>query len=93
MNADAVLCGRNLIANPALATERMLEMRILNHRLTRIAVGILLLMLAAVALLPGLTGFTSLDGTVNSRLAVINAPIDGEVCGIAAADRDAGKRG
>lgn len=56
-------------------------MRILNHRITRIAVGILLLMLVAVALLPGLTGFTSLDGTVNARLAVINAPIDGEVAG------------
>jgi multidrug resistance efflux pump len=57
----------------------MLEMRILNHRITRIAVGIFLLVLVAVALLPGLTGFTSLDGTVNARLAVINAPIDGEV--------------
>ncbi len=57
----------------------MLEMRILNHRITRIAVGILLLVLVVVTLLPGVTGFTSLDGTVNARLAVINAPIDGEV--------------
>ena len=56
-------------------------MRILNHRITRIAVGILLLVLVVVALLPGVTGFTSLDGTVNARLAVINAPIDGEVAG------------
>lgn len=52
---------------------------ILNHRATRITVGVLLLALAIVVLLPGLTGFTSLDGTVNARLAVINAPIDGEI--------------
>jgi len=52
---------------------------ILNHRLTRITVGILLLALATVVLLPGLTGHTSLDGTVNARFAVINAPIDGEI--------------
>ncbi|OCP05702.1 MULTISPECIES: HlyD family efflux transporter periplasmic adaptor subunit [unclassified Ensifer] len=52
---------------------------LLNHRITRITVGILLLTLAVVVLLPGLTGFTSLDGTVNARFAVINAPIDGEV--------------
>ncbi|MCA1408538.1 efflux RND transporter periplasmic adaptor subunit [Ensifer sp. IC3342] len=56
-------------------------MRILNHRITRITVGVLLLVLVAVVLLPGLTGFTSLDGTVNARLAVINAPIDGEIAG------------
>ena len=52
---------------------------LLNHRITRITVGILLLTLAVVVLLPGLTGFTSIDGTVNARLAVINAPIDGEI--------------
>ncbi|MDK1492064.1 efflux RND transporter periplasmic adaptor subunit [Sinorhizobium sp. 7-81] len=52
---------------------------ILNHRMTRITVGILLLMLVAAVLLPGLTGFTSLDGTVNARFATINAPIDGEI--------------
>ncbi|WP_026615764.1 HlyD family secretion protein [Ensifer aridi] len=52
---------------------------ILNHRITRLTVGILLLLLAAVVLLPGLTGFTSLDGTINARFAVINAPIDGEI--------------
>jgi len=52
---------------------------LLNHRITRITVGILLLTLAVVVLLPGLTGFTSLDGTVNARFAVINAPIDGEI--------------
>ncbi|NRQ15178.1 HlyD family secretion protein [Ensifer sesbaniae] len=54
-------------------------MRLLNHRITRIAVGILLLLLAAAVLLPGVTGFTSLDGTVNARFAIINAPIDGEI--------------
>ncbi|MCA1444028.1 HlyD family efflux transporter periplasmic adaptor subunit [Ensifer sp. IC4062] len=54
---------------------------ILNHRITRITVGILLLLLAAVVLLPGLTGFSSLDGTVNARFATINAPIDGEIAG------------
>lgn len=54
---------------------------ILNHRITRVTVGILLLILVAVVLLPSLTGFTSLDGTVNARLAVINAPIDGEIAG------------
>ncbi|HEV7321422.1 MAG TPA: HlyD family efflux transporter periplasmic adaptor subunit [Ensifer sp.] len=52
---------------------------ILNHRVTRISVGLLLLVLAVVVLLPGLTGFTSLDGTVNARFAAINAPIDGEI--------------
>lgn len=52
---------------------------ILNHRLTRITVGILLLALAIAVLLPGLTGYSSLDGTVNARLAVINAPINGEI--------------
>jgi multidrug resistance efflux pump len=54
---------------------------ILNHRIMRITVGILLLALAASVVLPGFTGFTSLDGTVNARLAVINAPIDGEIVG------------
>ncbi len=52
---------------------------ILNHRLTRITVGILLLALAIAVLLPGLTGYSSLDGTVNARFAVINAPVDGEI--------------
>jgi multidrug resistance efflux pump len=59
----------------------MRAVKILNHRITRIVVGLLLLALTAVVLLPGLTGFTSLDGTVNARLAVINAPIDGEITG------------
>ncbi|PDT83290.1 efflux RND transporter periplasmic adaptor subunit [Sinorhizobium sp. BJ1] len=52
---------------------------ILNHRITRISVGILLLALAIAVLLPDLTGYTSLDGTVNARFAIINAPIDGEI--------------
>jgi multidrug resistance efflux pump len=50
-----------------------------NHRITRILVGLALLALAVVLLLPGLTGFTSLEGTVNARFAIVNAPIDGAV--------------
>jgi multidrug efflux pump subunit AcrA (membrane-fusion protein) len=50
-----------------------------NHRITRILVGKSLFAVAIVLLLPGLTGFTSLDGTVNARFAIVNAPIDGEV--------------
>ncbi|APG94911.1 MULTISPECIES: HlyD family secretion protein [Sinorhizobium] len=52
---------------------------ILNHRVTRISVGILLLAVAIAVLLPDLTGYTSLDGTVNARFAIINSPIDGEI--------------
>ncbi|ASY59698.1 MULTISPECIES: HlyD family secretion protein [Sinorhizobium] len=52
---------------------------ILNHRVTRVSVGILLLAVAIAVLLPDLTGYTSLDGTVNARFAIINAPIDGEI--------------
>lgn len=37
------------------------------------------MIVAVLVLLPGLTGFTSLDGTVNARFAIINAPIDGEI--------------
>ncbi|AWM29322.1 efflux RND transporter periplasmic adaptor subunit [Sinorhizobium fredii] len=54
---------------------------ILNHRITRALVGILLLLVVVAVLLPGVTGYTSLDGTVNARFAVINAPIDGEIVG------------
>lgn len=50
-----------------------------NRRYVRIAVGIALLGGAAVAILPTLTGYTSLDGTVNARIAVVSAPIDGTV--------------
>ncbi|PDS31487.1 HlyD family secretion protein [Rhizobium phaseoli] len=50
-----------------------------NHRLTRIVVGLLLLTLVTVVSLPTITGFTSLDGTVNARFAVVNAPIDGTI--------------
>ena len=50
-----------------------------NHRVLRIAVGLLLAGLALVVLLPGLTGYTSLDGTVNARFAIVNAPIDGTI--------------
>lgn len=52
-----------------------------NHRITRITAGLLLLGLAILVLLPGLTGFTSLDGTVNARFAVVNSPIDGTIVG------------
>jgi multidrug resistance efflux pump len=50
-----------------------------NHRVIRILVGLALLALAVVLLLPGLTGFTSLDGTINARFAIVNAPLDGVV--------------
>lgn len=50
-----------------------------NHRITRIVVGLLLLALVTVVSLPTITGFTSLDGTVNARFAVVNAPIDGTI--------------
>src|SRR5262245_28155589 len=52
-----------------------------NHRVTRITIGLVLLAVAIVVLLPGLTGFTSLDGTVNARFAIVNAPIDGMIAG------------
>jgi len=54
---------------------------ILNHRVTRVTVGLLLLLVAIIVWLPGLTGFTSLDGAVNARFAVVNAPIDGVITG------------
>ncbi|PDT04963.1 hemolysin D [Rhizobium chutanense] len=50
-----------------------------NHRITRITVGLLLLVIIAVVSLPAITGYTSLDGTVNARFAVVNAPIDGTI--------------
>ncbi len=50
-----------------------------DRRSVRIAVGILLLGGAIVAILPTLTGHTSLDGTVNARITIIAAPIDGTV--------------
>ena len=50
-----------------------------NHRITRIVVGLLLLALVTVVSLPAITGFTSLDGTVNARFAIVNAPIDGTI--------------
>ncbi|MDQ0561991.1 multidrug resistance efflux pump [Rhizobium mesoamericanum] len=50
-----------------------------NHRIVRISVGLVLLVLAAIVFLPGLTGVTSLDGTVNARFATVNAPIDGAI--------------
>jgi multidrug resistance efflux pump len=32
-----------------------------------------------MAILPALTGYTSLDGTVNARISIVSAPIDGTV--------------
>jgi multidrug resistance efflux pump len=50
-----------------------------NRRFVRITVGILLLVGGVLAILPILTGYTSLDGTVNARISIISAPIDGTV--------------
>lgn len=50
-----------------------------NRRSVRITVGILLLLGALMVLWPRLTGYTSLDGTVNARISIISAPIDGTV--------------
>jgi len=50
-----------------------------NNRVVRLAVGFLLLAVGIVAILPGLTGYSSLDGTVNARFTVLSAPIEGVV--------------
>lgn len=50
-----------------------------NRRSVRIGVGLALLILALIVVLPGITGYTSLDGTVNARLVIVAAPIDGTV--------------
>lgn len=50
-----------------------------NSRPVRVLVGLLLLACGIIVLLPGLTGYTSLDGTVNARFAAISAPIEGTV--------------
>jgi multidrug resistance efflux pump len=50
-----------------------------NTRAVRVTVGLLLLTAGLVALLPTLTGYTSLDGTVNAPLGIISAPIEGTV--------------
>ncbi len=52
-------------------------MVIWNRRSVRITVGILLLIGAVIAVLPGVTGYTSLDGTVNARISIVSAPIKG----------------
>ena len=54
-------------------------MVIWNRRSVRITVGVLLLVGAVMAILPAVTGYTSLDGTVNARISIISAPIDGTV--------------
>jgi hypothetical protein len=50
-----------------------------NTRLVRVTVGLLLLAAGVVALLPTLTGYTSLDGTVNAPIGIVSAPIEGVV--------------
>lgn len=50
-----------------------------NRRVVRIGVGLALLVLAVVVILPVLTGYTSLDGTVNARFIILSAPIEGTV--------------
>jgi multidrug resistance efflux pump len=50
-------------------------MVIWNRRSVRITVGILLLIGAVIAVLPVVTGYTSLDGTVNARISVVSSPI------------------
>ncbi|GEP07672.1 HlyD family efflux transporter periplasmic adaptor subunit [Methylobacterium oxalidis] len=50
-----------------------------NSRFARIFVGLSLLVTGILVLLPGLTGHTSLDGTVNARFTVVSAPIEGVV--------------
>jgi multidrug efflux pump subunit AcrA (membrane-fusion protein) len=52
---------------------------LLNSRLVRILVGLALLAVGILAVLPTITGYTSLDGTVNARIAIISAPIEGTV--------------
>jgi len=50
-----------------------------NRRSVRIGVGLVLLVLGLIVILPGLTGYTSLDGTVNARIVTVAAPIEGAV--------------
>jgi multidrug resistance efflux pump len=45
----------------------------------RIGIGAMLLSTALVALLPGLTGHRSLDGSINARFDIVSAPIEGTV--------------
>jgi len=50
-----------------------------NRRAVRIATGVVLLILGVIVALPNITGYTSLDGTVNARLIAVVAPIEGTV--------------
>ncbi len=50
-----------------------------NRRWVRIGVGAALLILGLMVVLPRLTGYTSLDGTVNARFVIVAAPIEGTV--------------
>jgi multidrug resistance efflux pump len=50
-----------------------------NRRVIRIGVGLALLILGLIVILPTITGYTSLDGTVNARLINVAAPIEGTV--------------
>jgi multidrug resistance efflux pump len=50
-----------------------------NARIVRLGVGLLLLLVGVVAILPSLTGYSSVEGTVNARFIVVFAPIEGAV--------------
>lgn len=50
-----------------------------NRRAIRIGVGLALLVLGLAVILPGLTGYTSLDGIVNAKFVVLTSPIEGTV--------------
>src|SRR5687767_10775796 len=50
-----------------------------NKRALRIGIGLLLLALGLIVILPNLTGYTSLEGTVNARFVIVAAPIEGTV--------------
>lgn len=50
-----------------------------NRRWVRIAVGVAFLLVGLIVILPALTGYTSLDGTVNARIIAVSSPIEGTV--------------
>jgi multidrug resistance efflux pump len=50
-----------------------------NKRALRIGIGLLLLAPGLIVILPNLTGYTSLEGTVNARFVIVAAPIEGTV--------------
>jgi multidrug resistance efflux pump len=68
-----LICINRCVVNSA----NIFQMVIWNRRSVRITVGILLLIGAVMAVLPTVTGYTSLDGTVNARISIVSAPIKG----------------